>query len=330
MTIQAADPPSFSVALCTYNGAAYLREQLDSILNQTVHPLELVIRDDGSTDNTLAFLQAFATQYTGDIALRILPSTGNLGVAGNFMTCARACTGDWIVFSDQDDCWHEDRLAQFEQAITQQPNAAAILSDGRIVDADGQPTGQSLWLSHYFYPQEQQWAQQGRAEKILARHVFVTGSALAVRRDWLQSVPDPASEFYHDEWLGWFAGENLRLLPAETFDYRQHASQQTGIHTTWRAKWEHLQQSQLHSRQLLERDLRRFPGLALALEQAGHQEAAQLVREKLKFIAWRLALPRFFPSRLILVALKWLAGDYQRFSIAHRSLIKDIFVHFPK
>lgn len=321
--------PGISVALCTYNGERYLSAQIDSILAQTLKPAELVIRDDGSTDQTLQILKEYQQNKAIEFPIRILPSAGNLGVAGNFMTCARACRSELICFADQDDLWHPDRLEKFNKAFETYPDAAAILSDGRIVDDQLKPTGQSLWLSHYFYPQEQQWIQKGRADKVLPRHVFVTGSALTVRRSWLQNLPDPSPEFYHDEWIGWFAGANLRLLPEATFDYRQHTSQQTGIHTTLRAKWEHLKDSQRHSRALLERDLKRFPALSVALGKAGYPELSAAVRNKLDFVTWRLNLPRNFILRFVKVSYKFLAGDYHRFAIAHRSLIKDLFVHFP-
>ncbi len=324
------DHPQFSVALCTYNGARFLSAQLDSILAQTLQPAEIVVRDDGSTDQTLEILKAYQAKTAGSLRFRILPSYGNLGVAGNFMTCARACTAEYINFADQDDIWHPDRLEKFAQAFQTYPDAVAILSDGRIVDDTLKPTGQSLWLSHYFYPQEQNWIQQGKAEKVLSRHVFVTGSALAVRRNWFDCVPHPTPEFYHDEWLGWFAGSNLRLLPEATYDYRQHTAQQTGIHTTLKAKWEHLKQSQRHSRELLERDVNRFPELSVELGKAGLPIRSSIVRNKLDFILWRLNLPRNFLLRLIKVSYKFLAGDYHRFAIAHRSVIKDLFVHFPE
>ncbi|MDD2534826.1 MAG: glycosyltransferase [Eubacteriales bacterium] len=323
----------FSVALCTYNGEKYLREQLDSILAQTVPPAEVVIRDDQSTDHTMEILTTYISEFHKthpNILVRVLESDCNLGVAGNFMTCARACSYEYILFADQDDIWHLDRLEKFAQAIDQSPDSVAILSDGRIVDELGQSTGQTLWLSHFFSRNEQREVQNGQAEKVLARHVFVTGSALAIRRDWLATVPDPAPEFYHDEWLGWFAGNKLQLLPEATYDYRQHASQQTGVHTTLKAKWEHIKRTQAHSRQLLERDVIRFPALATALSEMNLKERSQLIEHKVKFVQWRLALPHHVATRFVKVCVRLLDRSYQRYSIAYRSTIKDIFVHFSK
>jgi hypothetical protein len=167
--------------------------------------------------------------------------------------------------------------------------------------------------------------QQGRADVVLPRHVFVTGSALAVKRTWLLTVPEPDGDFYHDEWLGWFAGSSLRLLAAKTFDYRQHQQQQTGVQTTWRAKLQHYRTSQAESRKLLLRDVQRFATLAAQLEATGLAERGQLVRAKIDFVQWRLDLSRHFPVRLIQVLVKFAQGDYAQYSIQRRSVVKDLF-----
>ena len=320
-----ARPVTLSVALCTYQGAAYIAEQLQSMLDQTVLPDEIVIRDDGSQDDTLAICRAIA--QTSPVPITILPPGERLGVAGNFFACARACRMDWLLFADQDDRWLPERVALFKAAITEHPHAKAIQSDGLIADAQMNPTGQTLWHSYFFPSREQALVQAGRGEVVLARHVFVTGAALAVRRDWLLTVPAPSAQFYHDEWIGWFAGPDLRLLPAATFLYRQHQSQQTGLQTTWRARWQHLLDSQLHARTLLERDLARFPRLAAALRESGLPDRAELVTAKTRFVQRRLSFSRFLPVRMFQILASILTGDYNRFAIARRSIIKDLI--FP-
>lgn len=315
--------PRFSVALCTFQGEQYLQSQLQSIVDQSILPSEIVIRDDGSSDGTLRICQDFAAQ--SPVPVRILPTGERLGVAGNFFTCAKACHSEFIIFADQDDAWQPERLAHFTAAFEACPEAVAILSDGRIVDENLQPTGQTLWASHYFTPAEQALVQQGRAVEVLTRHVFVTGSAMAVRRTWFQTVPYPVGEFYHDEWLGWFAGNALRLLPETTFDYRQHQSQQTGVQTNWRGRLEHYRASQAVSRELLQRDIRRFTVLASQLETSGLAELGGLVQAKIRFVSWRLNLSPFFMIRLFQILKKIASGDYSRFAIQYRSVIKDLF-----
>ena len=313
---------TLSVALCTYNGARYLPDQLASIIQQTSLPDEIVIRDDGSTDDTLSVILEF--QATAPVPVRILADGERLGVAGNFMTCARACSGEIILFCDQDDVWLETRVAAFRQAFRQQPEAVAIFGDADITDENLQRTGQSLWQSYFLSPTEIRLIGAGEALSVLARHVFVTGAALGVRTAWLKTMPDPAPGFFHDEWLGWFAAGKLRLLDQKTLLYRQHASQQTGLKLGPVAKLRHLLKTLAASVDLLERDQERFQRLAQQLEEAGLSARADLVRRKVAFIQWRLALPTNPVRRLLAVLQRLLSGDYQRFTIARRSVVKDI------
>ena len=100
--------------MCTYNGAKYVREQLDSLLCQTVPASEIIIQDDGSTDNTWQIL----TEYTQAHAqIRLFHNTGRKGINGNFMSALRKAKGDFIAVCDQDDIWEPRKLEIQLQAI---------------------------------------------------------------------------------------------------------------------------------------------------------------------------------------------------------------------
>lgn len=83
-----------SVAMCTYNGAPYICEQLDSILQQTHAVQEIIVHDDHSTDETIAILQEYANQYPELIRLHL--SKVNQGAVRNFEKCIGLCQGDII------------------------------------------------------------------------------------------------------------------------------------------------------------------------------------------------------------------------------------------
>ncbi len=98
------------ILMATYNGAAYLEEQLQSIQAQTYGNFELLVRDDGSADATLKLLERYAA---ADSRIKILDNNGKkLGAAGNFLELLKkAKDADYYAFSDQDDIWHKDKLA---------------------------------------------------------------------------------------------------------------------------------------------------------------------------------------------------------------------------
>ena len=97
-----------SVAMCTFNGEKFLEAQLDSVAQQTLKPIELVVCDDGSSDDTQAIVVRFA--QSAPFAVRYISNPSRLGYRLNFMNAARQCTSDLIAFCDQDDIWCADKL----------------------------------------------------------------------------------------------------------------------------------------------------------------------------------------------------------------------------
>lgn len=121
-----------SVALATYNGARFLREQLESLADQSHLPAELVVGDDGSTDETLAILEEFRKR--APFPVRIHCNETNLGYARNFLATAQRCRGDWIAFCDQDDVWLPNKLADVATAVENTPGCCMVLQNAWICD----------------------------------------------------------------------------------------------------------------------------------------------------------------------------------------------------
>src|ERR1044071_3033407 len=109
------DPRRFSIAMATFNGELYIREQLNSLAEQILMPYELVACDDGSSDNTVSILEEF--QKEAPFPVTIYPNPRRLGFADNFLHASTKCTGDWIAFSDQDDIWFPEKLLSVNEAI---------------------------------------------------------------------------------------------------------------------------------------------------------------------------------------------------------------------
>jgi hypothetical protein len=232
----AGPTPRFSVALCTYNGAKYLSEQLVSIAAQSRLPDELVISDDGSTDGTIKIAETFAQQAS--FPVQILRQPVNLKVTHNFAAALGACSGEYIALCDQDDVWLPDKVAAAEQFLTSHPSCLALFTDATVVDESLLPLGHNPSLWNCFgvtAADRQQLRHPAQALLLLSHRCIVTGATMVIRRELLATVlPIPRvlpRDFIHDGWMALVAGVlgGLDSLPQSTLLYRQHPGQQLGV-----------------------------------------------------------------------------------------------------
>lgn len=103
-----------SVVLCTYNGAKFIKEQLESIIVQTLQPYEIIAQDDGSTDETMEILQDYAKKYP---FIKVYRNEKERGINNNFFSAIHRATGNFIAISDQDDIWMQNKLDIMTQSI---------------------------------------------------------------------------------------------------------------------------------------------------------------------------------------------------------------------
>lgn len=218
-----------SIAMCTYNGADYLPEQLKSMVGQSCLPDEVVICDDGSSDGTPALLEQFAADVP--FPVRIIVNPQNLGVARNFAQAIGLCTGDVIACADQDDLWKAGKLAVLENAFVTHPEADLVFTDAVLVDAGGDPLGYSLWESVGFTDAERDQVLSGEALPLLVRKNVVTGATMAFKADLRERILPIPAVWIHDYWIALLvAAMGGTLLPVvdKTIDYRQHGANQVG------------------------------------------------------------------------------------------------------
>ena len=123
---------SVSVAMATYNGAKYLKEQLESIACQTVLPSEIVISDDCSSDETRGVVERFIK--SSGMNVKFLPNQFNIGIINNFFNAFDHCTGDYIFYCDQDDVWMPDKVEQCLHCFEQSKQIKLVIHQNNIVD----------------------------------------------------------------------------------------------------------------------------------------------------------------------------------------------------
>jgi len=217
-----------SVALCTYNGARHLPDQLDSIVAQTRRPDELVISDDRSTDGTQEIIRRFAARAPFPVRLHCNEHTA--GVTKNFESAIGLCEGEWIALSDQDDVWRATKLQVLESAFASQDQVGAVFTDADVVDEDLHPLGYSLWDSIAFDHTRRRAARQGRLLDVLLWRNVVMGAALAFRAELRNVVLPIPDTWEHDAWIGLIAAAFGRVAMGErsTTAYRQHGGNRVG------------------------------------------------------------------------------------------------------
>jgi glycosyltransferase involved in cell wall biosynthesis len=135
-----SDPPVVSVVIPCYNGEKYVSEAIESVLAQTVGPVEVVVVDDGSSDNSVAVVE----RYTGGTNVRLIRHPENRGIAAARNTGVRASRACYIGFLDQDDLWHEDKLRYQLPALENDQSGEIGVVFSNITFVDERRTGPVL------------------------------------------------------------------------------------------------------------------------------------------------------------------------------------------
>jgi glycosyltransferase involved in cell wall biosynthesis len=207
-----------SIALCTYNGARFLRPQMDSLLAQTHQDIEILVADDCSTDGTVEMLHDYAAR---DARICVYINECNLGHKKNFETLIARCRGDFIAPCDQDDVWHPDKLRLMLAAIG---DKLMVYCDSELIDADSQPLGIKLSDRYCFGPIDDPL-------NLLLRN-YVSGHAMLFRNELLNdTLPFPDCFEFHDWWLASVtaAKDGLAYCNQPLVRYRLHAYNVTDI-----------------------------------------------------------------------------------------------------
>jgi len=232
------ESPLVSVVLGTYNGAAYLEEQLRSVLAKTWANLEIIAIDDGSTDRTVGILREYAAR---DSRLKIVINEQNLGFVRNFEKGCSLSKGKWIAMCDQDDYWAPAKVEKMVHAIGDYP---MIYCDSELCGPDLQPMGTRISdLVHY------QSFDDCRQLCVFSR---MYGHATLITRDLFDKASPFRKEIPHDGWLAYHATlyGGVKYLPEVLVKYRQHAGNVFGVVGGKRKKDQAVQRAEKKKREL--------------------------------------------------------------------------------
>jgi glycosyltransferase involved in cell wall biosynthesis len=211
-----------AVLLSTYNGDRHLPALLDSLVAQTHRDWRLVVRDDGSRDDTVARLQAFASAHRGKV---FIEAGANQGAVASFLALLRRpeAAAEAVAFCDQDDVWHPDKLARALARLSPRPEVPQLyFTRARLVDGELRPVG----LSPRF-------DRVGFDYALFENAAIGCTSVLngAAHRLLVSRLPDVGSVVVHDWWcyLVVSAVGDVFYDPSPSVDYRLHGGNVIGL-----------------------------------------------------------------------------------------------------
>lgn len=217
---------NISVALCTYNGDRFIKQQLDSILSQSLAVKEIVICDDCSTDGTAEILRHYEQNNSN---IKLYFNTKSLGVIKNFEKAINLCTDGLVFLSDQDDIWLASKVEETVLFFKNNQDKKAVFHNLRLLN-EGIEQNFSIWEYLAFEPDT---LLNNKIDLLLyafAVETFGTGAAFAFLKSKPVKFEVDIDFMLHDfQLLVQFANENLLGLNNKVLGlYRLHDQQQVG------------------------------------------------------------------------------------------------------
>jgi glycosyltransferase involved in cell wall biosynthesis len=215
-----------SVVICTYNGEAYLPLQLQSLLEQSRPPDEVVIQDDGSNDQSVTISEQFAG--SAPFPVKVHRNESRLGYANNFLDATEKASGDLVAFCDQDDVWLPVKLERC-LAFFDEPDLQTVIHSAQLIDGSGARLGVRFpdyprtrtfdltQASPWFYPQG--------FSMVFCRSLITEFSWKDRPISHLEPLPKA-----HDQWVYFLASAigKVAVLSDELVLYRQHQKNTCG------------------------------------------------------------------------------------------------------
>ncbi|KAF0099577.1 MAG: glycosyl transferase [bacterium] len=215
-------PPLVSVAIPAYNHAKYIEACLASVCAQTYPELELVLIDDGSTDDTFEIARRFMEIHGERYRRVVLDRRENRGVSANSNACVEACSGEWVHLLGSDDLLYPNKVARIQQAITDwnEADLALVHADADFIDAEGKRMTRSSSLPRP--PSEPQ--HDAYRWIFMGRHSIFNPTVALHRKSFLTVGGFDRSLALEDIdcWLRLSARYSIARVPEVLASYRKH------------------------------------------------------------------------------------------------------------
>lgn len=287
---------SYDVIICTYNGSKYIKEQLESILNQRILPSYIIISDDGSVDETLSVARVTLEEY--QYSKYKIINGPQRGVTHNFLSALAYSSSRFTFLSDQDDIWHTDKVALFMESICQYDDGEIprlFFSDAQLVSAT------KTLIAPSFLAYQGITIDVLKDDSILYTNCVQGASCCfnATLRDFVVNILHEVRVSHlcmYDWWIAILAKYygQCHFISSPTLAYRQHGENVVGVFDE-RMKFLHYTK---HS-------FRYLKSFFLAIKQKNELEALQKKHPCLRLSCRRQRSYRYIPyfKRII---IKWL------------------------
>lgn len=215
-----------SVCLATFNGEKYIREQLDSILLQLDQNDEVLISDDGSTDQTINILESY-----NDSRITIYKNNFK-NVVKNFEFVINKSNGDYIFLSDQDDIWEQSKVKEYLHVFSNELEITLVISNLQLIDKDGNAINREFYKINF----------TDKLFNNIIQNNFI-GCSMAFRKEVKNFIlPFPQGLAMHDWWIGIcciFFGK-VHFISKKLINYRRHdnnVTKDSGADLLSKFKW---------------------------------------------------------------------------------------------
>lgn len=299
-----------SIAMCTYNGERFIKEQLESILSQSYKNLEIIITDDCSCDNTREIIKNFSLK---DSRIKYFFNEKNLGFIKNFEKSISLCTGDYIALSDQDDIWVDEKIEIFLDKIR---DSKLIYSDALLIDDKSNFLQDRLIVPH-------KNPISGSSPLSFLFTNCVSGNTLMFERTLLKDIlPMHNNLAFHDTWIALIASTKGSIVYHEKplTLYRRYDDQVT---VQREGKYKNVKDRLVQKEKLLLKDAHQKHTLYLEYLRVKKDMDSNLLNTIILLEEHYLNFERsFFNFKLFFILF---SNRKEIFKIRKRSILKNIF-----